>query len=132
MALSWSQLEDTSDTDPPVVTLYGGAKLGKTTLASEFPAPYYCRTSEGERQSAGAPMKSFGVSDTYQDVIDQMEFMLQAEHDRRTFVLDALDGLEVFINAEACARNGWAEITQPGYDDGYTAAHSLWLEFIKK
>ena len=132
MAISWDELKDTSDTDPPISLFYGGAKLGKTTLASEWPAPYYCRTSEGERQSAGTPMKSFGVSESFEDVMDQAEFMLQAEHDRRTFVLDALDGLEVFINAEACARNGWADITQPGYGDGYTAAHGVWLEFIKK
>ena len=132
MAISWDKLEDTSDTDPPVVTIYGGAKLGKTTLASEWPAPYYCRTSEGERQSAGSPMKSFGVSDVYQDVIDQMEYMLQAEHDRRTFVLDALDGLETMINAEACARNDWPDIEAPGFGKGYAAAHAVWLEFIAK
>ncbi|NKJ03102.1 ATP-binding protein [Rhizobium sp. SG741] len=132
MAISWEELKDTSDTDPPITTIYGGAKLGKTTLASEFPSPYYCRTGEGERQSAGTPMKSFGVSDNYGDVLDQIEFMLEAEHDRRTFVLDALDGLEVFINTEACARNGWADIEEPGFGKGYAAAHAIWLEFIKK
>lgn len=131
MALSWDQLTDTSDTDPPISLFYGGAKLGKTTLASEFPAPYYCRTGEGERQSAGTPMKSFGVSESYGDVVDQINFMLEAEHDRRTFVLDALDGMEVFINAEACARNGWADIEEPGFGKGYAAAHAIWLEFIK-
>lgn len=132
MALSWDELKDTSDTDPPIVTLYGGSKLGKTTFASEFPLPYYCRTGEGERQSAGEPMKSFGVSETYGDVVDQIEYMLEAEHDRRTFVLDALDGLEILINAEACARNGWADIEEPGFGKGYAAASSIWHEFIKK
>ncbi len=131
MAIKWDELKDTSDTDPPITTIYGGAKLGKTTLASEWPAPYYCRTGEGERQSAGVPMKSFGVSESYEDVVDQISFMLEAEHDRRTFVLDALDGLEVFINAEACARNGWADIEEPGFGKGYAAAHAIWLEFIK-
>lgn len=131
MAISWAELKDTSDTDPPIVTLYGGSKLGKTTLASEFPKPYYCRTGEGERQSAGTPMKSFGVSETYEDVTDQVRYMLEAEHDRRTFVLDALDGLEVLINAEVCLRNGWADIEEPGFGKGYSAAHGVWLEFIK-
>lgn len=135
MAISWDKLEDTSDTDPPIVTLYGGAKLGKTTLASEFPLPYYCRTGDGERQSAGTPMKSFGVSETYQDVIDQIDWMLSPEGNEgicRTWVLDALDGLEVMINAEACARNDWADIEAPGFGKGYAAAHAIWLEFIGK
>ena len=51
--------------------------------------------------------------------------------DGTDLVLDALDGLEVMINAEACARNGWADIEDPGYGRGYAAAHGIWLEFIK-
>lgn len=134
MALDWNELKDTSDTDPPIVTIYGDGKTGKTTLASEFPAPYYCRTSEGERQSSGTPMKSFGVSTTYGEVIDQIDYLLDpdTDHDRRTFVLDALDGLEDMINYEACARNQWNDIEEPGFGKGYAAAHGIWLEFIDK
>lgn len=133
MAIDWSELKDTSDTDPPIVTVYGGAKLGKTTLASEFPSPLYVRTGEGERQSAGVPMKSFkGVPDSFGDIILQADWMLEEEHDRRTFVLDALDGLELLIRAEACARNGWANIEDPGFGKGYAAELAIWHEFVKK
>lgn len=132
MALSWDELKDTSDTDPPIVTLYGGAKTGKTTLASEFPAPLYVRTGEGERAPAGVTMKSFGVSESYADVLDQVAWMLETEHDRRTFVLDALDGLELLIRAEACHRNGWRDIEEPGYGRGYAAEFAIWHEFIKE
>lgn len=132
MAIDWNELKDTSDIDPPLCTFYGGAKTGKTTLASEFPAPLYVRTGEGERAPAGVAMKSFGVSDSYADVLDQMAYMLEAEHDRRTFVLDALDGLELHIRAEACARNGWANIEEPGYGRGYQAEQAIWHEFIKE
>lgn len=132
MAISWDDLKDTSDTDPPLVTVYGGAKTGKTTLASEFPNPLYVRTGEGERAPSGVSMKSFGVSDTYNEVLDQIAYMLEAEHDRQTFVLDALDGLELHIRAEACARNGWANIEEPGYGRGYQAEQAIWHEFIKE
>jgi hypothetical protein len=132
MAINWDELKDTSDTDPPFCTFYGGAKTGKTTLASEFPAPLYVRTGEGERAPAGVTMKSLGVSESYADVLDQMAYMSEAEHDRRTFVLDALDGLELHIRAEACARNGWANIEEPGYGKGYAAEQSIWHDFIKE
>ncbi|QWY83260.1 putative NTP-binding helicase protein [Rhizobium phage RHph_X2_25] len=132
MAISWDELKDTSDTDPPISTFFGGGGLGKTTLASEFPAPFYVRTGEGERAPAGVKMKSFGVSETYNDIIDQVDWMLEAEHDRRTFVLDALDGLELLIRSEACARNGWATIEDPGYGRGYQAEQAIWMEFIGK
>lgn len=130
MALSWDELKDTSDTDPPITLFYSGAKTGKTTLASEFPAPLYVRTGEGERQSDGVPMKSWGVSDSYGEIVDQIDWMIEAEHDRKTWVLDALDGLEALINAEACARNGWADIDAPDFGKGNKAAFGIWREFI--
>lgn len=132
MALNWEELKDTSDTDPPITAVYGGGGLGKTTLASEWPAPFYVRTGEGERAPKGVTMKSFGVSDTYADVIDQADWMLEAEHDQKTFVVDALDGLEGLIRTEACARNGWVNIEEPGFGKGYAAEQSIWGEFIKK
>lgn len=131
MALNWDQLKKVEDTDPPICTFYAGAKNGKTTLASEFPAPYYCRTGDGEQAPKGVSMMSFGVSESYQDVVDQMEWMLDAEHEQRTFVLDALDGLELLINAEACKRNGWSNIEDPGFGKGYSAAQQIWHEFMK-
>lgn len=132
MAIHWDQLVDTADVDAPIVTVYGGGGLGKTTLASEFPAPLYVRTGEGERAPKGVTMKSFGVSETFSDIIDQIVWMLEEEHDRRTFVLDALDGLETLINAEACRRNSWANIEDPGYGKGYQAARDIWQEFVRE
>lgn len=132
MALNWDELKSQDDKEAPIVFIYGGPKLGKTTLASEFPNPYYLRTSVGERQSAGSPMKSFGVSDTYQDVIYQIKWMLEETHDRETLVVDALDGLETLIRAEACARNGWAEIEEPGFGRGYAVELGIWQEFIRE
>lgn len=130
--IDWSQLKKAEDTSPPLVLLYAGAKSGKTTLASEFPKPYYCRTGEGERAPKGVEMVSFGVSESYADVIEQMEWMLSDEGNAgqcETFVLDALDGMELLIRAEACARNGWTNIEEPGFGKGFAAEQSIWIEF---
>ncbi len=131
MAIDWSELKSAEDVDPPIVTIYAGAKAGKTTLASEFPEPYYCRTSDGERAPKGVIMPSFGVSDTYAEVVEQIDWMLEAEHDRKTFILDTADGLEQLIRKEACRRNGWADIEEPGFGKGYAAELNIWHEFVK-
>jgi hypothetical protein len=133
MAIDWSELKSAEDVDPPIVTIYAGAKSGKTTLASEFPEPYYCRTGDGERAPKGIVMPSFGVSESYQDVVSQIEWMLdpESEHDRKTFILDAADGLEQLIRVEACSRNGWANIEEPGFGKGYAAELAIWHEFVK-
>jgi hypothetical protein len=133
MALDWAAgLKKANDVYPPIVLLYAGAKSGKTSLAGEFPAPFYVRTGEGERPPAGVEMMSFGVSESYGDVVDQMDWMLSEEHDRKTFVLDAADGLEIHIRNEACARNGWKDIEEPGFGKGYAAEATIWREFIAK
>lgn len=133
MALNWEEApQDTIDNEPAFCVFYAGAKSGKTTLASEFPAPLYVRTGKGERAPAGVTMKSFGVSESYQDVVDQADWMLEAEHDRKTYVLDSADGLEQHIFAEVCSKNKVASIEEIPYGKGYSQASEIWHEFIAK
>jgi len=134
MALDWNDglPADVVETDPAFVILYGGPKTGKTTLGSEFPSPLYVRTGKGERPPAGVVMKSFGVSETYEDIVEQIDWMLEAEHDRKTFLLDAADGLELLIRSYVCKENKWASIEDPGYGKGYTAEQEIWADFIGK
>lgn len=132
MAINWGRLNTTEDTRPPICVVYGGEGLGKTTWASEFPEPLYVQTGKNERPPRGVAMKTFGLSETFADVIDQADWMLESEHEQKTFVLDALDSFEDLVHAEACRRNGWAEIEEPGFGRGYVAASSVWREFINK
>lgn len=131
MALDW-ELTDTVENEPAFVVFYAGAKTGKTTLASEFPAPLYVRTGKGERAPAGVTMKSLGVSESYQDIIDQADWMMQTEHDRKTFVLDSADGLEQHIRAKVCADNNWKSIEDPGFGKGFQKEQEIWHEFVGK
>lgn len=132
MALTW-ELEDTVETEPAFCVFYAGAKTGKTTLASEFPAPLYVRTGKGERAPAGVKMKTLGgYAETYQDIADQADWMLETEHDRKTFVLDSADGLDKLIRAKVCADNDWTSIEDPGYGKGFTKVFELWQEFVAK
>lgn len=135
MAIAWDQLRTTEDNDPPIITIYGGEGLGKNTLASEFPAPLCVQTGANEQSPVGAEMMTLGLSETYQDVIDQADWFLQVgvpENGLLTFVVDTLDSLEPLVHAEACRRNGWADIETPGFGRGYVAANDVWREFIKK
>jgi hypothetical protein len=134
MALNWNDgsPEETADTEPAFCVLYAGAKTGKTTLASEFPSPLYVRTGKGERAPAGVTMKSFGVSESYQDILDQADWMLQTEHDRKTFVLDSADGLEQKIHDKVCEEAKVASIEDIPYGKGYAKALETWHDFVGK
>jgi len=133
MAINWTEQPlDTIETEPAFCVFYAGAKTGKTTLASEFPSPLYVRTGRGERAPAGVTMKSFGVSDTYQDVLDQADWMLEAEHDRKTFVLDSADGLEKLLRDKVCAESKVASIEDIPFGKGYPRVAELWAAFVQK
>lgn len=133
MALEWTNgPQDTNETDPAFCVFYAGAKTGKTTLASEFPNPLYVRSGKGERAPAGVVMKSFGYAETYKDVADQIEWMLEEDHDRKTFVLDSADGLDRLIRTKVCVDNNWSSIEDPGFGKGFTKVFELWQEFVAK
>lgn len=134
MAIDWNdgQPQDTVETEPAFCVFYAGAKIGKTTLASEFPNPFYVRSSKGERAPAGVTMKSFGYAEAYQDIEDQIDWMLHAEHDRKTFILDSADGLDKLIREKVCADNNWTSIEDPGYGKGFTKVFELWQELVGK
>lgn len=130
MALSLSSLKSSKSDRPPVVLLYGVGKVGKTSLAAEFPDPIYLPT-DGERTPDDVELATPGTIETFEDVLDVFGELLSTEHDRKTVIVDSLDGLEPLIWAATCRRNGWANIEEPGFGKGYLAADAEWNEFFQ-
>lgn len=128
MALSLKNLKTVRATDPPRVLIYGPEKIGKTTLASEFPNPVFIQTESG--QSGSLALTSFGLLNTFQAVLDALQALATEEHDFQTLVVDSITELEKLVFAEACARNKWKSIETPGYGKGYVEAEYVWREFI--
>lgn len=131
MAIQW-ELQDTVETEPAFCVFYAGAKTGKTTLASEFPAPLYVRSGKGERAPAGVTMKTFGYAESYQDVVDQIDWMLQAEHNRKTFILDSADGLDQLMRQKVCAANDVKTVEEIPFGKGFPQVFDLWREIVSK
>lgn len=129
MAIALGSLNTTRNDKPPIGIVYGVGGMGKTTLASEFPDPYYLPTI-GEEPPADIDMQSPGTAETFGEVLDVIEWLLTAEHDRKTFIIDSLDGLEPLVWAETCSRNGWANIEDAGFGKGYVAADEVWRELL--
>lgn len=129
MPKTLASLKPATNTKPPIAVLYGVAKVGKTSLALEFPDAAYIGTA-GESPPAGVEAMSFGAIETMDDVFDAMQAMLEESHDRKTLVIDSVDGVEPLVWAETCRRNGWNDIEEPGYGKGYVAADEVWREFL--
>lgn len=133
MAISFSDLRRTKSGDPPRILLYGPEKGGKTTLASEFPAPVFLQTEEG---TGTLELNTFGKLLSFQDVMDAMASLYQEEHKFKTCVVDSVTALQTLIYAETCERgdekgNKKSRIEDFGYGKGYQYALSVWQEFME-
>lgn len=129
MAVSFASLKRVKADDPPRILLYGVPKIGKTTLASEFPNPVFIQAEDGTPK--GVELTTFGKITTLQDVWDAFAALSNNEHDFQTLVIDSLSALEQIIWAEVCAINKWDSIESPGYGKGYIEADLQWMKLMQ-
>ena len=130
MAISMQSLRKVTATDPPRLLIYGPEKMGKTTLASQFPNPAFIQTEAGE--SAGIELDSFGHLQSLQEVLDALAALATEEHDRQTVVIDSVSALEKLIWAQVCENSNVRsiELAAGGYGKGYVEALTIWGEVL--
>lgn len=135
MAISMNSLRKVRATQPPRLLIYGPEKMGKTTLAAEFPAPVFLQTERGESGSleldALAPEGDTHLT-KYEDVIEAIGALASEEHKFQSVVIDSVSALQKLIWDKVCRDSNVSsiELAAGGYGKGYIAADNLWLEVL--
>lgn len=75
---------------PPRITIYGGHGIGKSTLASKFPAPIFISTEDG---LDSLDVVSFPRAESINDVVGSIKTLIKEAHDFKTVVIDSVDWL---------------------------------------
>lgn len=119
---------------PPRLLIYGEPKIGKTTLASEFPNAVFLQLEDGENETEVAGWNRADVS-SFGDVMEAMRELYEGEHAFTTLVVDSLSELQALIYEETCARGdekgvAKSRIEDFGYGKGYVYAVNVWNEFL--
>jgi hypothetical protein len=130
MAISLSNLVKKTASAAAIIVIYGVPGVGKTSLAAEFPDGVFMQIGDGENAPAGVTLDSFGEIKTFDDVIGAIGALYSEEHNFKTLTVDSLGALEPVIQKEACRRNNWNTIEDPGFGKGYVAAEAVWMEFL--
>ena len=76
---------------PPILTLVGGPKIGKTTMASKFPSPVILWTERGASGLKVPKLPADGPVNDWTMLLKCVNLIREEKHDRKTLVLDTID-----------------------------------------
>lgn len=126
MAISLASISR-SQAKPPIIALHGTPGIGKTTLASQAPAPVFVRTEDG---LGSLSVDAFPVAATWADVVSALGALYQEQHEYKTVVIDSLTALEPLIWKQVALDQGKRNIEDCGYGKGYVFALDYWQQFL--
>lgn len=129
MAIDINSLRKVKADKPPILLIYGPEKIGKSSLSAEFPAPVFVQTEDGA--SGSLELDSFGLMETFGDVLDAIAVLATEDVQFKTVVIDSVSKLQKLVWRATCDKHNWSSIEQPGYGKGYVEADYLWDEFIE-
>lgn len=127
MAISINSIRRVSNERPPIVVVYGGPGIGKTTFAACAPDVVFIRVEDG---LGNLTANTFEIAKTFQDVVEQLEAIRDQEHGYKWLALDSLSALEPLIWDSVCRAEGKQSIEDFGFGKGYVQAGNVWRYFF--
>ena len=102
--MSLAQVSNKPTTKPFRLFLYAVEKFGKSTFASMAPAPVFIAVDDGLAQirdpNTGLMPSHFPQPESWGDVIECIDELIEQPHQFKTLVLDPLGWLETMVYAE--------------------------------
>ena len=116
----------------PMITLYGQAGVGKTTLAAEFPRPFLINVEGGVPAGIDIPFTGVQPIRDYDYLIGWIEELMYKEHPYKTVIIDSLDTLEKkVIHPHVCARNDFDSVDTT-FGRAYTRSSEVMEKILDK
>lgn len=118
---------------------YGTEGIGKSTFAADAPNPIFLPTEDG---TFHLDVARFPKPTSFEDVLDAVQELTNAQHDFKTFVIDTLDHLEHLVWAETIRRTNARvsgtkqraassiEEVGGGFGKGYDEALTEWRRLL--
>jgi hypothetical protein len=136
MAISFETMTSAKASDlPPRILIYGPEKMGKTSLACEFPDPIFLRIECGPPEGIELPGWDIASKD---DLYEAIGTLYNEDHDFKTVVIDSVSALERKVIwphvCDAYPADGGRRaehIEDFGFGKGYKYALKVWEDVIE-
>lgn len=114
--------------EPPRIVIHGAPGIGKSTLASNAPAPLFIDLEHGTKQIDVARVDDI---DTWEALLAALYALAADPGDFRTVVIDTLDRAEWLCWQHLCAKERVDSVEKigRGYGKGFTAAYEQFRAF---
>ena len=109
------------------IVLYGPEGIGKSTLASQFPAPVFIDLEHG---TDTMDVARTDTPKSFNDVLNLM-MLIADEEDFKTVVIDTADKLEQLITTHVLEVHHLNSIEDAGYGKGYTYVAEEFSKFLR-
>lgn len=111
------------------ILLYGTEGIGKSTFASQCPAPIFLGAEDG---TAHLDVVRFPSPQNWDDMRAAVQTLVADEHQYKTLVVDTVDWAEPLLWDFICRRDKKQNIEDYGYGKGYQAALDEWRIFLSQ
>lgn len=107
--------------------IYGPEGVGKSTLASQFPAPVFI---DAEGGTAQLDVDRFPQPREWRDITSAVDRLSTSEHPFRTLVIDTADWAEKLLSEHICRKTEKDSLEDFGYGKGWTYLGEEWGRFL--
>lgn len=120
---------------PFCALLYGTEGVGKTSWAADAPDPIFIKCEDG---TGHLDVAAFPLCQSWTDIIECLDTLLDGGHEYKTAVIDTTDAAErlawehLLATKKTDGGQKANSIEDYGYGKGYVAAIDLWMPVLKR
>lgn len=89
----------------PLITIFGDAGMGKTTLAATFPKPLFILVEDGLMSVANQDVAALPLIQSSSDLWSQLTMVIKEDHEYQTLVIDSVSALDRLFTEELIAED---------------------------